>query len=122
MRLKEFNPVVLQEYQITMPKIRFSGNNNIYISAAACDLLNLVKGNSILFYQDQDNTSQWYICKDEKGFIVKNYNGNKTLYFISKKLRINVSESINNKEKSFAFRIMPKQVLDGRTMCKLIAL
>lgn len=75
MKLKTFNEETLPKMhggaKSTTPRVSFNKTGTIGFNGPAMELMELAPGDKISIAQDEEDTANWYLFKDSKGFALR---------------------------------------------------
>lgn len=106
MRLVVFNAETCKAGEKGQPRINISSSGLISINHFATQRIGLQPGNRISFVNDSERPQDWYIFKDENGFILRAKIGKRAgLIFNNSKLVSEIKRTLEFTGKSVTFPI-----------------
>lgn len=107
MKLKEYSTQNVPILRMKKPTIRINSITGlIAFSQTACNILDIKMGDKLKFYQDEEESSDWYVSKsaDENAFNVRGKSKG-SIGIGNVFLARNIMKSVNCKEKTIGFYI-----------------
>jgi len=118
MKLKEFSPDTIDQHASGLSTIRIDKEDNLLSLSKGCnEIMNLHKGMKVLFFQDEENTSNWYICLSVTGFRL-NFDKRMRCKLYNKKLAELILKSACPPETKGVIFLISIVVISGRKYLK----